>query len=444
MTDTTLDARLRQTFLREQRNGLRLALWGRVAVVVVIGIWIAVSRPPPLLYYMISGVAAFGVLGLLQLAALHWRPDRLWLMYALMLADVAFLVVAIVVFSAPVTAGLPPHIAYRFNLFPYFFLFLAAAAFSYSPALVLWAGVIGGVGWALGAMWVWAQTENPLDWTDIPENATNEEYYAVILSPHFVGTGSCIQEIIVLVVVAALLAVVVWRARRVVYRQAMAEREREVVSETFGKYVPEAVARALIDRQGSLEPEFGTATVLFVDIARFTTMAERMAPAEVVAMLNAYFDAVAEVIGRHGGVINQFQGDAILATFNVPVADPDHAAAAVRTALDIRNTVGGRMFEGQALDCRIGINTGEMIAGSVGSTGRLNYTVHGDAVNVAARLEALNKDYGTGILIAGTTAELAGPLFSFREVGTLPVRGREQPVTLYTVEDEDEQAAATA
>jgi len=285
-----------------------------------------------------------------------------------------------------------PHIAYRFNLFPYFFLFLAAAAFSYSPALVLWAGAIGGVGWALGALWVWAQTENPLNWTDIPENATPDEYYAVILSPDFVGTGSRIQEIIVLVVVAALLAVVVWRARRVVYRQAMAEREREVVSETFGKYVPEAIARALIDRQGSLELEFGTATVLFVDIARFTSIAERMAPAEVVAMLNAYFDAVTEVIGRHGGVINQFQGDAILATFNVPVANPDRAAAAVRTALDIRSTVGSRTFEGQALGCRIGINTGEMIAGSVGSTGRLNYTVHGDAVNVAARLEALNKD----------------------------------------------------
>ena len=134
-----------------------------------------------------------------------------------------------------------------------------------------------------------------------------------------------------------------------------------------------------------------------------------MSPEALIALLNEYFSALMEPIERYGGVVHQFQGDAILATFNLPVTDPDHAANAVRTALAIQALVAARTFgEGISLPTRVGINTGHIVGGTVGSAGRLGFTVHGDDVNVAARLEQLNKRYGTRILVSQTTAELAG------------------------------------
>ena len=445
MTDRarTVEERLAETFARERRDGLRLALTGRLVVVVIFGLWVAVSRPAPLVYHTLAAVGAFALLGAVQLRLIGSRWDRQWIPYAFALADVIFLTVITVGFSAATIADLPPPIAYRFATFLFFFLFVAAAAFSYTPGLVLWTGVAGSIVWGAGFGWVLTNT----DWVsfdDVPPSPTQAEFFAVFFNPNFVGTANRIQEMLVLTSVAALLAIVVARARRVVHRHALAEQERELVAESFGRYVPEAVARAIIADRGVLAPEQRTATVLFADIERFTSIAETMRPADVVAMLNAYFDAVAEVIGRHGGVINQFQGDAILATFNVPVAAPDHAAAAVRTALAVQRTLADREFQGRALVARIGINTGEMVAGAVGSRGRQSYTVHGDAVNLAARLETMNKDYGTRVLVSASTVAQAGPGFSFRDVDRVAGRGRSETLTVYTIDplppDADERA----
>jgi class 3 adenylate cyclase len=225
------------------------------------------------------------------------------------------------------------------------------------------------------------------------------------------------------------------RARGIVQRQAEGERERQIVSRTFGRYVPQAVAESLIAGDGTLEPVQRDASVLFVDIEKFTTIAEALPPSSVVDMLNDYFDAVSDAIVRHGGVINQFQGDAVLATFNVPVEDENHARNAVQAALAICGAVQGRSFAGQNLNVRVGVNTGPLVAGSVGSRGRQNYTVHGDAVNLAARLESMNKEFGTRILLSEVTVGLAGDGFAFRQVGEAEVRGKTGRVRLFTVAD---------
>jgi class 3 adenylate cyclase len=111
-------------------------------------------------------------------------------------------------------------------------------------------------------------------------------------------------------------------------------------------------------------------------------------------MLNEYFPTLLEPIERNGGIVNQFQGDAMLVTFNIPIADPQHAQKAVRTAAEIQRVLQGRKFAGVELVTRIGIHTGMVITGNVGSGKRVHYAVYGDAVNLAARLEQLNKDYG--------------------------------------------------
>lgn len=210
-------------------------------------------------------------------------------------------------------------------------------------------------------------------------------------------------------------------------------KERELIRDLFGKYVPERVAEQLVAEQGAIEPHRAEGTILFADVAGFTALTERNDPGEVIDMLNAYFTVVAEVIEAHGGIITQFQGDGLLAMFNVPIEDADHAAQAVRAAQAMRAAVAAQTFAGQSLRCRIGITTGEVVAGAVGAAGRLSYTVHGDSVNLAARLEQMNKQTGTAILVAETTATKA-PALAFRRIGTLDVRGKSESVTVYTPE----------
>ena len=144
-------------------------------------------------------------------------------------------------------------------------------------------------------------------------------------------------------------------------------RQLAVIREVFGRYVPASVAAQIVAGQGQLEPAHATATILYSDIEAFTSIAETMPPETVVQMLNEYFPAVIEPVERHGGVVNQFQGDAMLITFNVPVADPEHADRAVRAALEMQQAVNGKTFAGAQLKTRIGIATGKVIAGNVGS-----------------------------------------------------------------------------
>ena len=206
--------------------------------------------------------------------------------------------------------------------------------------------------------------------------------------------------------------------------------EREMIRETLGRFVPEAVAGSLLSEGGQLEPRQVEGTVLFCDVEGFTALTQRLGPSGIVAVLNAFFSAMVEILERHGGVVTQFQGDAILATFNVPLEDPDHAADALRAAAEMLGKVQAERFAGESLNIRIGINTGQLIAGAVGARRRLSYTVHGDAVNLAARLEAMNKEYGTRILVSSHTADLVSG-FQLVPTGEATIRGQSKPVVLF-------------
>ena len=138
-----------------------------------------------------------------------------------------------------------------------------------------------------------------------------------------------------------------------------------------------------------------------------------------------------EPIKRHGRGVNQFQGDAMLVTFNVPVEDPEHADKAVKVAIEIQQAAKGRLFAGVALHTRIGINTGVVIAGNAGSGDRVNYTVHGDPVNLAARLEQLNKEHPTSVLVCGTTVDLLNEDYPLEQNGEAEIRGKSEPVQIF-------------
>jgi class 3 adenylate cyclase len=208
--------------------------------------------------------------------------------------------------------------------------------------------------------------------------------------------------------------------------------ERTLIRETLGRFVPEEVAHSLLAGGGQIEPQQVDATILFCDIESFTQLTESLGPVKMVDVLNTFFSAMVAILERHDGVVTQFQGDAILATFNVPITNPDHAANAIHAAEEMLSCVMSSNFAGEALNVRIGVNTGSIVAGAIGAEGRLSYTVHGDAVNLAARLESLNKEYGTRLLVSEKTMKLS-PELEFSQVGESAVRGQSKSIFLYTL-----------
>ncbi len=209
-------------------------------------------------------------------------------------------------------------------------------------------------------------------------------------------------------------------------------REKQVIRDLFGKFVPEDVAASMLHSPDGLQPHSCEATILFVDLANFTALVESVGPVEIVDILNAYFTELVNIIEEQGGVITQFQGDAILAVFNVPRPLKNHAQCGIDAAVAIQSAVAEKKFLGHQLKCRIGVNTGQVVAGNVGAGRRMNYTVHGNAVNLAARLEQLNKEHGTSVLVSENTVRQADANQVVR-LGSVDVRGRSVPVTIYTV-----------
>ncbi|MCW5745666.1 MAG: adenylate/guanylate cyclase domain-containing protein [Alphaproteobacteria bacterium] len=222
-------------------------------------------------------------------------------------------------------------------------------------------------------------------------------------------------------------------------------RERARIRETFGKYVSESVAATLLQQAGDgrIQAEARDATVLFTDIDGFTGIAEWLPAETLIAAVNEYLGLILEPIQRHGGVVNNFIGDGLLASFNLPLANDDHAASAVAAAIEIDRLVSDRTFAGGvAFGTRIGINTGTVIGGTIGAGDRLSYTLLGDPVNTAARLQELNKAHGTRILVSDATRQQCDGRFAFRSIGTVSVRGRAEPTAIFSVGDRAAAAAA--
>ena len=210
-------------------------------------------------------------------------------------------------------------------------------------------------------------------------------------------------------------------------------KERARIMDLFGRVVPTAVAERMLRSPKELAPQKVEATVLFCDLVGFTTLCEGLETDHLVQVLNAYFTDMVDIIQGQGGIVTQFQGDAILAVFNVPLGDRDHPAKALAAARAMHLHLENSTFLTQTLAIRVGIATGPVIAANVGAASRMNYTVHGDTVNLAARLENLNKTYGTRIILSAETVERSGAQ-DVKSLGLVEIRGRTQPIEVFAWE----------
>jgi adenylate cyclase len=217
--------------------------------------------------------------------------------------------------------------------------------------------------------------------------------------------------------------------------------ERDRVRNLLGMVVSPEIATQLLQSDLKLGGEEREVTMLFCDLRNFTGFSEKMPPTEVLALLNRYLDRMSGVIEKHGGVIDKYIGDAIMALFGAPVAMPNAAARAITAAramgdaldeLNLELTAEGR----PRLAFGIGINTARVVAGNMGSKTRLNYTVIGDGVNLASRLESQSKDpaHQTLIIVSEATARAAGEENNLRSLGSIAVKGKTEPVKIYAVD----------
>jgi class 3 adenylate cyclase/CHASE2 domain-containing sensor protein len=226
-------------------------------------------------------------------------------------------------------------------------------------------------------------------------------------------------------------------AATVAYRFIVADKDKRLLRKSFALYLAPAVIEKLMaaHKPPALGGETREITIYFSDVAGFSSFSEKMTPTELVSLMNEYLSAMTDIIEEHGGFVDKYIGDAIVAVFGAPLDDPDHALHAVQAALRCRARLDelngtASAFKGHRLGQRIGLNSGEALVGNMGSKRRFNYTVMGDAVNLASRLEGANKYFGTSIMAAETTAQLAGPTIAWRELDQIRVKGRAAPVKI--------------
>jgi adenylate cyclase len=253
-----------------------------------------------------------------------------------------------------------------------------------------------------------------------------------------VGAAVVFNHAVVVPVAEPFLAGIAAMAATVGYRFVVSDKDRRLLANSFALYLaPDVIDRMLeSNKLPELGGEIRNVTIFFSDIEGFSLIAEKMPAHDLMHLMNEYLSAMTDIIERHGGYVDKFIGDSIVALFGAPADDPNHAANAARAALDCCAHLAelnrdSPTFRDCKLTQRIGINSGEALVGNFGSRKRFNYSVMSDAVNLASRLEGANKFYGTSIIASDTTVALAGDAFAWRELDTVRVKGRTQPLKIY-------------
>ncbi len=233
-----------------------------------------------------------------------------------------------------------------------------------------------------------------------------------------------------------------------VYRYFTEEREKKKIRGAFQYYLTASVINELLKDPTKLKlgGDKKDLTVMFSDIRGFTTISEKLTPEELVHLLNEYLTAMTDIVFKYEGLLDKYIGDAIMAVFGAPVDQPDHALRSCRTALEMMATLKGLQRKWAAegrpfVDIGVGINSGDMVVGNMGSNMRFDYTVMGDNVNLSSRLEGINKEYGTHIVISEYTYGVVKEEMFCRELDAVRVKGKKLPVKIYELICERKDAA---
>jgi adenylate cyclase len=394
---------LRAAFAAESEVGLRLAARVRCVAAPIIAFWVSFENPWPEILFQYTFILAFTAIGLAPLWLRRRGRDAPWHDYLFPFLDMALLTLLLLLPNPLEADPPPPQMALSFRNEIYFFLFLASSVFSYAPRVVLWSGISAALCWSLGTLILFALPSS-LGEPD-PQLLTGLDTLqraAVFLDPRRVYLGILIRQVLVFLITASALALFVARVRQLVAKHANSERQRNNLSRYF--------SANMVDELAELDEPLGATrqqdvAVLFADIVGFTTLSERMPPAEVIALLREFHALLERAVFAHQGTLDKYLGDGLMATFGTPRAgrrDATNAlAGAIAMVAAIEQWNERRGAAGQApLGIGIGVHYGAVVLGDIGGNGRLEFAVLGDTVNTASRLEALTRSAGTPLLVS--------------------------------------------
>jgi len=436
-------ARVEAAFTREEYLALQLGVRVRAVAMTVIAIWITIENafPRVLYYYALLGVVA----GLGFVPVFLWRIGRYrpWMRYAFTTLDIALLTFAVFSPNPFDHDLLPPQHLLRIGNELYLFLFIVASAFTYSPAIVLWTGVAAALAWSAATWWIALMPDTVgLISTAQWEALSDAEKVRLMIDPHHVYLGIWGRQVIVLILTAAGTAVFVRRARRLVFQQAEIERERANLSRYFSPNLVDELAQSDQPLGPTRQQDVA---VLFADLVGFTTLAEALPPDQVIELLRAFHGRMERVVFDHGGTVDKYIGDAVMATFGTPRAGPADATSALRCARAMIEAVAdwntARGQPGQApIRIGVGLHYGPVVLGDIGGEARLEYAVIGDTVNVASRLERLTRRLHVSMVVSDAVVaavrreappDAVALLDGLASGPTEALRGREAPMPVW-------------
>ncbi len=407
--NTHVDRAFARLERRTERIIVGLRLLALLILALVFGVVGTAEQGRPTMVPL-AGLAAITLLTPVLARSRRFRPLVLWLFATL---DVALLTHCLVMLATE--DGQPLQLALVTPVALLIFVFLAAAAVRHRPLLILYTGNLFIAGWV--AIWLWATYAGSGAWA--PGTLTAN-----------------LARLAVVGLVTFALCIAVTRARRASTTAITEAHLRENLSRYFSPQIVDEIAQSG-DAARSFRPQ--KVAILFVDLRGFTSLAERMPADKVAAFLNEYRRRIADPIARHHGVIDKFIGDGVMTIFGVPEPGVDDARNAVQAGLELVSVIerwcSERLAEGlPPVEIGIGVHYGDVIAGALGDEHRLEYTVVGDAVNTAARIERLTADLGTPLLVSADVMAAAPGLEQDLRLAapfTHLLRGRSQPIHLY-------------
>ena len=435
-------------FAQEERSGLAYAMWGRLIVLGALLVYVPTAATLERSMSYAAIIVLFMVLSVVPHLMRRWGLDWIGWTIGFTLFEVSILTYLLIVPAPFVMEFWTPQVNLRAPFFYFLGIFLVGMALSYSPALVVWTGVAAIAAWSVGVLWVVSLPESIASTAKdaINSGMTPREQIEIFLHPDYVALTIFYNQLVFLGLVTLILAIAVWRSRRLVRRQVTAESARANLSRYFSPNIVDDLAS---EGSGIDEVASQNVAVLFADMVGFTTLSENMTPEAVVGMLRDFHGRLARTIFAHGGTLDKYMGDAVMAHFGTPRPGPDDASRALACGLDMVREIEAwnaeRAAAGEvAIKIGIGIHYGSVVAGNIGDDRRLEYTVLGDTVNVASRIEALTREANTPLLVSSDLIEAAraetgdddGILRSVKPDRDRSVRGRAQPVSVWIL-DED-------
>jgi len=420
-------------FAREARSGIRHAMVARSVALLSFIAWISVFQEFPRAWFYIDLLGLLLILGLAQGYVAGRVAPRIWPSAIFILIDSCVLTLALTAPNPFMETPLPAPLALRSGNFSLFYVLLAGSLLTYSPRLVLWSGFSAAAAWSTAVAWVARLPDSRTQFDVIGWDALEPvQHLPYRMNPHFVTLPQHVKEILILVAVTIIFATVIWRVRQLVFRQAEAERERANLARHFSPNMVDTLASS-DEPLGAVRKQ--KVAVLFTDIVGFSGLAERLGPEHTMELLRKTHSLVAKQVFDHGGTLDKYIGDAVMATFGVPVARSDDAANAIACARSIRQALAeDNPLESDPVKVGIGAHYGDVVIGNIGDERRVEFGVIGDTVNVASRLEHLTRELGPVIIsddlfrAAGLTEERAE---GFQRLPDQRLRGRAESIDIW-------------